>query len=168
MDAVKELRRRKGWNQRDLAKASGVGQDTISSLESGRHEPRPSTLRKIAGALGVEIEELFEEVANPGKGPRPLSAEWALTVPREKFQREVEAADTAQLHKLLSGLAGDEYTRTREDLKSGRESREQRHRRVEALSRASDVWSELRGRGEESPEKGLPVLRKYLEIMGDV
>lgn len=63
MDTVKELRRRKGWSQKDLARASGVGQDTISGVESGRHDPRPSTLRKLAAALGVEVSDFFEEAA---------------------------------------------------------------------------------------------------------
>lgn len=66
MEVVRELRRRKGWSQQDLADASGVGQDTISSLELGRHQPRPSTLRKIAAAFGVEVADLFREVATAG------------------------------------------------------------------------------------------------------
>ncbi len=166
MDTVKELRRRRGWNQRDLAKASGVGQDTISSMESGRHEPRPSTLRKIAGALGVEIEELFEEITNPGKAPRPLSAEWALqAVQDENFERKIRAADTGRLHKLLSELVGDRFTRMHEDLKAGRESGEQLRRRQAALSRALVVRDVLLERGEEPPEKGLPALKKYLDAL---
>jgi transcriptional regulator with XRE-family HTH domain len=65
VDAVKEIRRRKGWSQKDLAEESGVGQDTISGIESGRHEPRPSTLRKLADALGVEVADFFREPAVP-------------------------------------------------------------------------------------------------------
>jgi transcriptional regulator with XRE-family HTH domain len=65
VDAVKEIRRRKGWSQKDLAEESGVGQDTISGIESGRHEPRPSTLRKLADALDVEVADFFKEPAFP-------------------------------------------------------------------------------------------------------
>ncbi len=65
MEALKELRRRKGWSQKDLARRSGVGQDTISGIESGRHEARPSTLRKLAEALGVEVTDLFRESQAP-------------------------------------------------------------------------------------------------------
>jgi transcriptional regulator with XRE-family HTH domain len=73
MDAVKEIRRRKGWSQKDLAEESGVGQDTISGIESGRHEPRPSTLRKLADALGVEVADFFREPALPlGEAPREV------------------------------------------------------------------------------------------------
>jgi transcriptional regulator with XRE-family HTH domain len=71
VDAVKEIRRRKGWSQKDLAEESGVGQDTISGIESGRHEPRPSTLRKLANALDVEVADFFREPAVPlAEAPR--------------------------------------------------------------------------------------------------
>ena len=65
VDALRELRRRKGLSQKDLAVASGVGQDTISGIESGRHEPRPSTLRKLADTLGVEVADFFGETEVP-------------------------------------------------------------------------------------------------------
>ncbi|MDQ3923304.1 MAG: hypothetical protein M3309_05180, partial [Actinomycetota bacterium] len=38
--------------------------------ESGRHQARPSTLRKLADALGVEVEDLFREPEAP-KAPAP-------------------------------------------------------------------------------------------------
>jgi len=65
VETLKELRRRKGLSQKDLAEASRVGQDTISGIESGRHEARPSTLRKLANALGVEVADLFGEPEAP-------------------------------------------------------------------------------------------------------
>ncbi len=70
MEALKDLRRQKGWSQKDLAKISGVGQDTISGIESGRHEPRPSTLRKLAGALDVEVADFFKEPVPLDEAPR--------------------------------------------------------------------------------------------------
>lgn len=65
MEALKELRRRKGWSQKDLAQKSGVGQDTISGIESGRHEPRPSTLRKLAMVFDIEVEGFFRKPEAP-------------------------------------------------------------------------------------------------------
>lgn len=65
MEALKEMRRRKGWSQKDLARESGVGQDTISGIESGRYEARPSTLRKLADALDIEVADLFREPEAP-------------------------------------------------------------------------------------------------------
>jgi transcriptional regulator with XRE-family HTH domain len=62
---VKEIRLRKGLSQTDLKHISGVGQDTISGLESGKHHPRPSTLRKLAAALGVEVEDFYKDPNAP-------------------------------------------------------------------------------------------------------
>lgn len=45
---------------RDLAKKAGVSPQTIQGVESGKHPPRPSTMRKIAEALGIEAREIDE------------------------------------------------------------------------------------------------------------
>ena len=70
VEALRQMRLQKGWSQQDLAGESGVGQDTISGIESGRHEPRPSTLRKLAQALGVEVADFFRDPAAPLAGSR--------------------------------------------------------------------------------------------------
>jgi transcriptional regulator with XRE-family HTH domain len=60
VDTLRLWRRRRGWTQADLAREAGVHLETISGIEAGRHEPRPSTLQKLASAFGVEVEELFD------------------------------------------------------------------------------------------------------------
>lgn len=61
MEALRQIRLQKGWSQQDLADKAGIGQDTISGIESGRREPHPSTLRKLAAALGVQVAEFYSE-----------------------------------------------------------------------------------------------------------
>jgi len=53
---VRSARNRRVWTQEDLARESGVPVVTISRIENDRHEgqPRPSTVRQLAAALGVE------------------------------------------------------------------------------------------------------------------
>jgi transcriptional regulator with XRE-family HTH domain len=54
---------RRAWadmTQEDLADASGVSRSTISRLESGTQEPRPSTTSKLADVLGVEPQDLAD------------------------------------------------------------------------------------------------------------
>jgi transcriptional regulator with XRE-family HTH domain len=90
VDAVKEIRRRKGWSQKDLAEESGVGQDTISGIESGRHEPRPSTLRKLADALDVEVADFFREPAVPlDEAPREAGRLSAIDVALDAARRQI-------------------------------------------------------------------------------
>lgn len=55
------LRKAKGWTQERLADVSGVAVRTIQRLESGQ-DANLETLRLIAGALGVEVGELFATV----------------------------------------------------------------------------------------------------------
>ncbi|MDP9484810.1 MAG: helix-turn-helix transcriptional regulator [Actinomycetota bacterium] len=71
MDRLAELRERRALTLRELAEMSGVAADTINQIELGHRKPRPSTLRKLAKALGVEIRELFEEPTLSGKVEAP-------------------------------------------------------------------------------------------------
>jgi len=52
------LRLRHGWSQRALADAIGVKQPHIARLESGQNDPSLGTMRKLAAALGVTIEDI--------------------------------------------------------------------------------------------------------------
>jgi transcriptional regulator with XRE-family HTH domain len=71
MESVRRMRREKGLSQQELADLAGVGQDSISAIETGKHEPHPRTLRKLANALGVEVADFFKEPALPlGEAPR--------------------------------------------------------------------------------------------------
>ena len=59
---LRELRRRRALTLRQLGALAGLGHDTIHALEVGQHQPRPSTLRKLADALGVDPAVFFTEV----------------------------------------------------------------------------------------------------------
>lgn len=61
---LRELRRRRALTLRELGALSGVGYDTIHGLETGKHEPRPSTVRKLADALGVAPDVFFSELGS--------------------------------------------------------------------------------------------------------
>jgi transcriptional regulator with XRE-family HTH domain len=56
---LKELRQRRVLTLREVEEESGVSYNTIWRLENGHTEARPSTIRKLAAALGVEPEELI-------------------------------------------------------------------------------------------------------------
>jgi transcriptional regulator with XRE-family HTH domain len=58
---LREVRLKQGLSQQDLAAKSGVTAANISRIETGEtNQPRPSTLRKLAAALGVSVAELWE------------------------------------------------------------------------------------------------------------
>ncbi|HZK52787.1 MAG TPA: helix-turn-helix transcriptional regulator [Desulfosporosinus sp.] len=59
-DRLCELRIKQGNTFKSLSEKSGVHYLVISRLESGTNTTRPANAVKIANALGVPFEELFE------------------------------------------------------------------------------------------------------------
>ncbi len=57
---LKALRGERGWTQTDLARRAKVSPGYIARLETHRHDPKLSTLVKIARALRVDIAALVE------------------------------------------------------------------------------------------------------------
>ena len=55
------------WSQQELAKQAGVGTVTIRELESGKHEPRRSTLYVVLQAFEkAGVEFLHVDGGGPG------------------------------------------------------------------------------------------------------
>jgi transcriptional regulator with XRE-family HTH domain len=57
---LKELRQTRKWTQTVLATRAGVSPGYIARLETHRHDPKLSTLVKLAKAFGVPVTELLE------------------------------------------------------------------------------------------------------------
>jgi len=61
MLALTKLRLERGMSTKDLADLSGVDDDTIYYLESGRTQsPRPHIAKKIVDALGVGMWDVYQ------------------------------------------------------------------------------------------------------------
>ena len=58
---IKEIRQSKGMSLRMLADISGTSKESIINLETGRTDPKLSTLLAVADALRVPLAELFDE-----------------------------------------------------------------------------------------------------------
>ncbi|UXR69076.1 helix-turn-helix transcriptional regulator [Staphylococcus sp. IVB6246] len=52
----------KGFNLSDLSNKAEVSTTYLSQIVNGKKIPSPKTSKKIADALGVEIEDIFEFV----------------------------------------------------------------------------------------------------------
>lgn len=61
---VKKLREQRALSLSDLAQITGLSRVTINRIENGKQKPMPRTIRKLANALGVTVEELTSEQAN--------------------------------------------------------------------------------------------------------
>jgi len=78
------LRRKKGWSQIDLARATGIPQPTICRLESGDiKQPRIMTLVRISEALGVSADFLASEDEHAEIGPLAIGLKPHVVVHKE-------------------------------------------------------------------------------------
>jgi len=59
---IRELRKKKGYSQEQLARQAGISYNTIVKLESGesRH-PTIQTMAGIAKALSISLDDLAKE-----------------------------------------------------------------------------------------------------------
>ncbi len=112
MSELAKVRRSRGFSQRALAEEAGVSPSSIYEIEVGRRKPNPSTLRKLANALGVEVVDLLEEEERP-KAAAPLSlAEWL----EARCGHAYLALSEEEIEELFEALSGreDEEERKRE------------------------------------------------------
>jgi transcriptional regulator with XRE-family HTH domain len=95
-ERLKEERLLRGWSQRDLAREAGTTAETISSIETGQHEPRPSTLRKLAEGLDLEVRDFYAEPALPkAEAPEtgPSLLDRALDAARQDQEKSARAVN---------------------------------------------------------------------------
>lgn len=57
---LKRLRAARGMTQEALAQKAGIARVRIARLESGNHDPTPSTVQRLAKALKVTVGKLVE------------------------------------------------------------------------------------------------------------
>lgn len=55
---ISQLRQEKSWTQKELAHKVGISQNHVSRIETDKMHPRHSTLKAIAEALEIEIDDL--------------------------------------------------------------------------------------------------------------
>ena len=61
---IKKLREQRALSLSDVAQITGLSRVTINRIENGKQRPMPRTIRKLANALGVTVEELTSEQAS--------------------------------------------------------------------------------------------------------
>lgn len=95
---LRRLRQTLNWTQQDLAEQSGIGRSTISKIERGhRRNLRTTTLRRLAGALGVAADDLLLSPPLPAL-PSEQSAERSALL--NSLARVLETLGDEQLLQL--------------------------------------------------------------------
>ncbi len=105
-ERIRRIRRSKRIGQVELAELSGVAQGGISAIELGKREAYPSTLERLAAALGVPVAELFREEAPPKVPPPPKTP--LTDEPESDFDARF-GAPGLEAAEALAGEVGKEY-----------------------------------------------------------
>ena len=117
VNRLRELREEAILTVRELADRSGVSEDTITKLEHGHRNARPSTIRKLAKALDVTPQQLRRapEPAVPlAEAPRGAGQPQASTKTVEEFEdtlarvREPGRAEALREHQAARRLISSE------------------------------------------------------------
>jgi transcriptional regulator with XRE-family HTH domain len=66
--AIKTLRNRKSYSQEELSAKSGLSLRTIQRIENGETEPRGDSLRKLAAAFDMSLDEINDLIMDEDKG----------------------------------------------------------------------------------------------------
>lgn len=94
MNIIRELRKKKGVQQKELSIAIGVSQPTVSDWEKNKKDPSGENLKKLADFFGVD------ELIVMGRGvidlTQDISAQNTLTKNVEGIPKTIEA-------KIISG-----------------------------------------------------------------
>jgi transcriptional regulator with XRE-family HTH domain len=83
---IREVRRRRGLTQAELARRAGTSQPVVSAYEHGRRDPTYETLRKLVEAGGEQLE-LTAAVPMPDLPP--------ATTPEEHARRLLDVLSLA-------------------------------------------------------------------------
>jgi transcriptional regulator with XRE-family HTH domain len=121
-ERLAELRERRALTLRELAEMSNVAADTINQIELGHRKARPSTLRKLARALEIDVQEFYAEPTVPlgeAPGETGLQEEQSSEAPSQP-QLETEAEE----ERRIFPQSAESLKRYIEDLKELKELRE--------------------------------------------
>jgi transcriptional regulator with XRE-family HTH domain len=67
-EKIKKLRQQQALSLSDLAKLTKLSRVTINRIENGKQKPMPRTIRRLAKALRVRVQELTSEEAKSHQG----------------------------------------------------------------------------------------------------
>ena len=101
IDNIRRIRKEKNISQEKLAEYCGTSTSYIGLMESYRNVPKLSTIERIAAALNVPAQALFEDASGEGAGGAASERQAAA---RAKIKRDIMQELEASLDRILEIL----------------------------------------------------------------
>ncbi len=153
---VKRLRDARGWSQAKLAVEADMSVSGVSMIENGQRNLTTATLGKLAGALGVEIGDLFPKASAPLFTESPSEAEDGRRGQRREYPYDWMAGALAELIDVW-----EREVDRRESPVRSRAVAMSCHDVIGAITPNADLVGTW-GSGELSPEEWEAVRPEYL------
>ena len=99
-DLVKARALELRMSMRGLARASGVGTNTLYNWFSGKTAPRTGELSAVADALGLPLSVLLNTYQ--GRAESPAGADQRMTISREELEALLQRAAEAAVRRVLA------------------------------------------------------------------
>ena len=99
-ERLRQLREKKGLSQGDIEERTGLLRCYISRVENGHTVPSLETLERFAGALELQLHELFYT------GEEPAAAATANLTPRKTLEELAEEGELSGEESFIFKLKG--------------------------------------------------------------
>ena len=100
MESVRQIRKEHGWSQERTASEAGIDRVTLVHIETGKSSPTVETLKKLAGALGVDVADFFP------KAQSSLFSSDSYLVGQDSAELTIEAGARRVLEGWTMALSG--------------------------------------------------------------
>ena len=117
MNIVKELRKKAGIQQKELAIIIGVSRPTVSDWEANKKDPSGDRLKKLAEYFGVDelvilgkgVADLTKPASNEPRTPEArILAAWADSATEEQRKKAIKFMDLLFETNLLNFKENDD------------------------------------------------------------
>jgi transcriptional regulator with XRE-family HTH domain len=99
---LRELRERAALSQGELASEAGISKNAVGQLERGEFNPRPATVRRLAEALGVRPDELWESTSPKARARLSHEEPTEQDEREEELQMERRTRPFDMVHELVT------------------------------------------------------------------
>ena len=113
---IKELRKKNGLSQEQIAKTIGVSRPTYTSIESGKQELSLDEAKKLATLFGIGVDELSSgNISNLQKYKHMILSFLRMNVssdgkiPKTKLAKLLYLSDFAWFYDHLESMSGMQY-----------------------------------------------------------
>lgn len=101
-EKIKQIRKDKGLQQKEVALEVGLDQSNYNKVENGRREPSLQVLQKLSAILGVSIDELLSPENN--KQPAVVTVEDKTLSEKIRLMEQLEEDDKNVLYRMLDTM----------------------------------------------------------------